>query len=1051
MSNKFQYSKLAELFLMFLLCLFCGCGQIQREAKEAVEPESEMRNPEENAQEEAEDFSANDTSAYLPDNEAIRESIYSYYGRKEDEEISGEELEAAKGKLEVYFRMAIHSGEEFALMREWYDWDNLDSYSKVSVVFSEDLTDWREEDLEALKILKCNVSVESSGETVPVRALSYLTGATNLGFSDDSDITDVSGTMPEGRSFPQQIKRIWLNHFREGKYKALLQLLQDSQVEYIHISLDDEEAEPQGFWLDDAAAIPNLKEVYLLEGTIRVQDKKALDGCMLERITGKIDQKTDCSFVDHLSALESLDCDVMGECALQPLLEREGLSFYLRFYKACPDFYQAVSWPEDEEGDCMPFGYQRIYDEGRMAECFIGTREGETDIWEIDLKRGNPLIRVTDGEAAYEIKPGEDEEHMYDSIQFIYMWRAAKISFYDVNFDGRKDLLIPATRNGALGPTGTGFAYLWDQESGRYEFCPSYRWIDNPDVDEEQKMIRSERISWPDFYSWEIYRYEDGAFVLQSMLTEEPLEEDEIPEELAAPEGFGVMRWQEEIFENGETVEVKNAYAVQVVGEKTTIPPICKKYYAKDSYWADFNPDTWESNQRMEVADRKNYVAPEDKNPDEEISEEEPEEAKEKIEMVFSEDVSATMFEGTEFPKQIKEVTLQAYREGKYTELLRLLQDSQVEKITVRPDPEEKAVQRFWLDEVAGIDSLEELILEDITIRVRETASLSGCPLKRIEGYVDAETDLGFVEVCAGLEAAECGVLTEMDLSPFLEKRDLSLYLYFCRQIAESEERGYEGESYVVCPAFCKAVSWPGEPGDERFPAIYQRGYDQGRMVECFTERFLSYHEEKISNMWSFDPWIRVTDGSKVYELKPGQEEGVDEEYAFGSFRTDRMSLVDINFDGVKDIALDAGGFGNQMLNREFGWTWNRSTAAYEYEPTYLQIGNPSVDQEHQIVRSFWRNSAGSHGWAIYRYTDGAFEIQSELTEDFLLPGEIPEELAVPEDVEVIRWQETVFENGEPAEVKNAYAVQTEEGQNVYPKVYESYYAPDSYWGSPDD
>ena len=57
----------------------------------------------------------------------------------------------------------------------------------------------------------------------------------------------------------------------------------------------------------------------------------------------------------------------------------------------------------------------------------------------------------------------------------------------------------------------------------------------------------------------------------------------------------------------------------------------------------------------------------------------------------------------------------------------------------------------------------------------------------------------------------------------------------------------------------------------------------------------------------------------------------------------------------------------------------------------------------------------------------------------------------MPEDAEVIRWQETVFENGEPAEVKNAYAVQTEEGQNVYPKVYESYYEPDSYWGSPDD
>lgn len=102
-----------------------------------------------------------------------------------------------------------------------------------------------------------------------------------------------------------------------------------------------------------------------------------------------------------------------------------------------------------------------------------------------------------------------------------------------------------------------------------------------------------------------------------------------------------------------------------------------------------------------------------------------------------------------------------------------------------------------------------------------EKASLTGCPLSRIEGYVDSDTDLGFVEELAVLEEVSCGVLEEMDLSPFLERKGLSLYLYFCRQLAELEEAGYEGESYVVCPDFYKAVDWQGDPGDEKFPAIY--------------------------------------------------------------------------------------------------------------------------------------------------------------------------------------------------------------------------------------
>lgn len=408
-------------------------------------------------------------------------------------------------------------------------------------------------------------------------------------------------------------------------------------------------------------------------------------------------------------------------------------------------------------------------------------------------------------------------------------------------------------------------------------------------------------------------------------------------------------------------------------------------------------------------------------------------------------DVTGTLPDGVQIPKQIKSVTLYNYREGKYKTLLHTLEKSQVETITVRRDSDEENLQGFWLDDVAKISSLKELVLDDILIRLREKSSLSDCQLSRIEGYVDSDTDIGFIEKLAALEETTCGVLEEMDLSPFLEKKGLSLYLYFCRQVAELEEAGYEGESYIVCPEFNRAVAWPGEPGDERFPAIYQRREDKGRVVECFAERYIEYDEMKISNMWNFAPWIRVTDGAKVYELKP--EEEVGDYFGFGDYRTDQILLMDINFDGEKDIVLTSGGFGTQMLRQDFGWIWNQSGGVYEYSPTYHWIANSSVDQKHQIVRSRWRNSACSHSWAIYRYVDGEFVEQSELTEDFLLSDEIPEELDAPEVVEVIRWQEKIYENGEVAEVKNSYGVEREGENMVYPEVYESYYAQDSYWG----
>lgn len=1074
MSEKYR-RRIYQILTIAVVCFCCVRAQTLNETEKRVDRPAEAGQREEvqNSEDSGIGETESRNSSILPDNDAVRESLCSYYHRDDCGEISEEELAAAKGRLSPY-SLTIHSGEEFALMREWYDWDNLESYWSACVVFSEDLEEWPEEELEALSILKCNIYVESSGKTIPARALSYLTGATYLNFSEESDITDVSGTLSEGKSFPSQIKGVSLDAYREGKYKTLLRLLQDSQVETIWVdsqvemdsrNLDGVTGKLQGFWLDDVAGISTLREVILLNGTaIRVRNEKALEGSKVKRCLGYVDQKTDFGFAGHLPALEELKCDVMEECELQPLLDREGFSLELHFFEDCPAFYQAVSWPEDESGERTPHSYQRIYDQDRMAECFTGWSDSEKESWTrwyIAVGNNNPCLRITDGAEVYEIRPVEDESsrNHTNPTEFMYVGEGG-LGFLDINFDGTKDLVLGAERYGVAGPTRTGFAYLWNPGTGRYEFCPSYRSIDNPEVDEEQQMIRSKFEYWPDdFHRWAIYRYTDGAFTTQSVLTQETLEADEIPGELAVPEGSGVIHWQEEVFENGEVAEEKNVYAVQIEGEETVFPQTCQSYYEEDSYWAGYDPDIWEEKGKrytrtnrdtQELAAAKEKLWPYDLTiqSGEEFARirewydwdtlsdadyvrvvfsedlaEWPTKDLEALsilkgtvyveskgetfpvraltyltgarEVIFSDDsdltdVSGTLPVGRNIPQQLKTVTLDLYREGKYRTLLRLLQDSQVETVRVMSDRNAKNVQGFWLDDVAGFPALKEVVLEETAIRVREETALEHCSVERIEGYADSGTDL----------------------QPLFDRDGLFLYLYFYR-----DEDASAPEEGTTC--------------------IYQRGYDQDRMVECFTQ--WQGNDDRMC-----DPWLRVTDGPRVYELRPE----VSEMFGPGDYREDRMALKDINFDGVKDITLETGHYGNQGIVYEYGWILNQGTGRYEYSPTYRDIGNPSVDARYKLVRSCWRNAAYSHSWAVYRYVDGAFVEQSELTEEFILKDEVQEELGLPEGAGVTHWQERIFENEEVVEVKDAYQVRIAEKRSELPKVCEAYYAQDSYWAS---
>ena len=332
---------------------------------------------------------------------------------------------------------------------------------------------------------------------------------------------------------------------------------------------------------------------------------------------------------------------------------------------------------------------------------------------------------------------------------------------------------------------------------------------------------------------------------------------------------------------------------------------------------------------------------------------------------------------------------------------------------------------------------LESLHVDDCRIRVRDAAKLTGMKLRVLEGVLDQETDFSFLDAVPSLEKVTGAVTEELDLGPLLEKENLGLRLRFCQEVGEFEEDLYPDGKVVARQEWDDFFGWK-EEGEEdgNFLAVYQRLTDEGRKVECLSVRtFL-----KDGYMQDVRTFLRVTDGGKMTLLNP--EDVVDSEsMIFGEYQRDGFWLEDINFDGVKDIVLDRGSFGNQGAHYEYGWIWDREQEEYVFCESFAEIANPRADAGHKMIRSSWRNWAASHSWAIYRYQGGEFFCERRMTE------EIEVSAAAPEDTEVWRWVEETNENGVFVETKNFTVAHVPGEEDEYPEEYYGFFDEDSYWG----
>lgn len=419
-------------------------------------------------------------------------------------------------------------------------------------------------------------------------------------------------------------------------------------------------------------------------------------------------------------------------------------------------------------------------------------------------------------------------------------------------------------------------------------------------------------------------------------------------------------------------------------------------------------------------------------------------------------DVTGTLPAGRSFPDTVRDVTISFWDDTPCTfeNLFACMQDSNVEFLCVNRSSQIDSDFPFPLDAAAGMKALVQLDLSGSRIEVKNKECLSESPLRYLCGFViDDQTDTSVFRLFPQLTKIICDVTADADLSFVFENETLSLSLFFCPPAIEYSS--YYPELYPDCtpavfPALDDALGWREDRDENNFLAIYRRCIDDGRIIECFSIRCLT-HREDYYPMENVRTFLRVTDGERTQQFSP---EPRDSEFAtFGSYQTDPVNLVDINFDGINDITLGAGSFGNSVWSFEYAWIYDPVSGLYLPSDSFQCIVNPSVDTEHRLVRSSWRLNAASHGWAIYRYDEvtGDYQIERQLIEDdkTYLASELMPDLQVPENGRLWEWEETIYdEDGRTVLEKECYYALIAPGlPTEFPDAYYRFCEPDSYWG----
>lgn len=102
------------------------------------------------------------------------------------------------------------------------------------------------------------------------------------------------------------------------------------------------------------------------------------------------------------------------------------------------------------------------------------------------------------------------------------------------------------------------------------------------------------------------------------------------------------------------------------------------------------------------------------------------------------------------------------------------------------------------------------------------------------------------------------------------------------------------------------------------------------------------------------------------------------------------VMLKDLNFDGQDDIAIPLGNYGNQRIQYEDGYLWDKTQKTYVPVKQLKEIANPRIDKEERCLFSFSRESAASYHYERFEYVNAELVKTAELIQTYRQAGGKP-------------------------------------------------------------
>ncbi len=112
-----------------------------------------------------------------------------------------------------------------------------------------------------------------------------------------------------------------------------------------------------------------------------------------------------------------------------------------------------------------------------------------------------------------------------------------------------------------------------------------------------------------------------------------------------------------------------------------------------------------------------------------------------------------------------------------------------------------------------------------------------------------------------------------------------------------------------------------------------------------------------------------------------------------------RFELLDVNFDGFKDILIYLGSYGNQGVVYKDCFLWNNKNQLFENYNSFQEIPNPQIDEHGKCIYGFFRNHSGHCTYEFYAWNENELACNYRIHKIYSAL-QLPElyEISVPEN-----------------------------------------------------